>query len=101
MADQIEPIGWAVVELMGHRQVAGHVSEVTRFGITMLRIDVPGLGAETAISQMYGPAAIYCVTPVSEEAVRRHLLSVYSLPDLVRAALPAPEKDPLAEEIPL
>jgi hypothetical protein len=33
---------WAIVELMGHRTRAGHVSEVELFGAKMMRIEVPG-----------------------------------------------------------
>lgn len=89
--EQIEPIGWAIVELMGHRVIAGFVSEVTRFGAALMRVDVPGREAETAISQLYGGAAIYCVTPTTEETVRRKLQQTYDLPEMVRLALPAPD----------
>jgi hypothetical protein len=37
--------GWAIVEVFGHRRLAGRVSEVTIAGAKMLRVDVPGLGA--------------------------------------------------------
>jgi hypothetical protein len=96
MADQeqAEPLGWAIVELMGHRVVAGFVSEVTRFGAALMRVDVPGRETETAISQLYGGAAIYCVTPTTEETVRRKLQQTYELPEMVRLALPAPEASP-------
>jgi hypothetical protein len=40
MAD--EPFeGWAIVELMGHRRLAGYVREVELAGAGMLRLDVP------------------------------------------------------------
>lgn len=35
--------GWAILELIGHRRLAGEVSEVTMYGSSMLRIDVPSL----------------------------------------------------------
>ncbi|MGE5801580.1 MAG: hypothetical protein ACM358_04945 [Gemmatimonadota bacterium] len=60
--------GWAIVELMGHRKLAGHVSEVTIAGAAMLRLDVP---SEPPVTQFYGGAAIYCITPTSEELARR------------------------------
>lgn len=31
--------GWAIVELMGHRRLAGFVREVSMFGASMLRLD--------------------------------------------------------------
>jgi hypothetical protein len=33
--------GWAIVELMGHRQRAGYVKEAEMFGAKMLRLDIP------------------------------------------------------------
>lgn len=33
--------GWAIVELMGHRRLAGYVRQAEQFGVAMLRLDVP------------------------------------------------------------
>lgn len=33
---------WAIVEIFGHRRHVGIASEEERFGVKMLRIDVPG-----------------------------------------------------------
>ena len=33
--------GWAIVELMGHRRLAGYVRQAEQFGAAMLRLDVP------------------------------------------------------------
>lgn len=60
--------GWAIIELMGHRRLAGHVRDVTMFGGSFCRIDVP---SEPPVTQYYGPTAIYCVTPTTEEIARR------------------------------
>ena len=79
--------GWAVVELMGHRVIAGQVSEVVQFGSPQLRIDVPGLDG-TAITQFYGGSAIYSLTPCDEETARHTLRQRYTLPEPVRLALP-------------
>lgn len=43
---------WAILELLGHRRLAGRVSEVTLAGTTMLRLDVP--------SVCEGPTARWC-----------------------------------------
>lgn len=56
--------GYAIVELMGHRRVAGHVSEVQFGGSTFLRIDIPG---EPPLTQLYATSAIYCLTPTDEQ----------------------------------
>ena len=73
-ADKFE--GWAILELMGHRRLAGYVREQEIAGAGMLRIDVPGevgdgLGPRSTIAtQFYSPAALYCLTPTTEEIAR-------------------------------
>lgn len=64
--------GWFVVEMMGHRKLAGYVREVTVAGAGLLRVDVPGdeaAGVQPA-TQFYPPSAIYCLTPTTEEIAR-------------------------------
>jgi len=63
--------GWAILELMGHRRLAGYVSECAVAGTKLLRIDVPDASGKDVLTQMYGPQAIYCLTPTTEEVVRR------------------------------
>ena len=50
---------WAIVELMGHRRLAGEVSQSTMFGVPLLRIDIPAVGEIPANTQMYGASAVY------------------------------------------
>lgn len=64
---------WAILELMGHRRLAGLVSEEARFGTTLLRIDVPHDpkdGGKEFVTQYYGGGSIYCLTPTTEETAR-------------------------------
>ena len=62
---------WAIVELMGHRRLAGHVSEQTIAGAGLLRLDVYiGDAKEPNATQYYAPSAVYCVTPTKEEIAR-------------------------------
>jgi len=61
---------WAIVELMGHRKLAGHVAEVSVAGAGMLRLDVPGDDGRTLATQFYSPSAVYCITPTTEEIAR-------------------------------
>jgi hypothetical protein len=61
--------GWAILELMGHRRLGGRLSEATIAGGAFIRIDVPHpnkVGVFTA-SQFYSPAAVYAITPTTEE----------------------------------
>lgn len=69
--------GWAILELMGHRRLAGFVSEATIGGASLLRIDVPhaelpavASGPAWRATQYYSPAAIYCITPTTEDLAR-------------------------------
>ena len=93
--------GWAIVELMGHRQTAGKVCEVAMAGSTLLRIDTPGDSGEPIATQFYGGSAIYCVTPCDEATARKALQEAYSLPPPIRlalrqenTALPPPDDEP-------
>lgn len=58
---------WCIVELMGHRRLAGWVTEQNVFGATMMRIDIPG---EPTVTQFYNSTAIYAVTPTTEQTAK-------------------------------
>lgn len=80
---------WGIVELMGHKVVAGKVSKSEMLGKPMLRVDVPPTSTYPEFTQFYGDSSIYCVTFVSEEVARRtaeanktNPVSVY-VPDLI------------------
>ena len=63
--------GWALLELMGHRQRVGRVSEVEAYGGKLLRIDIPvGEGAED-ITEFYGVTSVYALRPLAEDVARR------------------------------
>lgn len=63
--------GWALLELMGHRRLAGKLSAANVSGVPLLRIDVfPGAADAAEMTQFYAGGAIYCVTPVSEKFCR-------------------------------
>lgn len=59
---------WAILELMGHRRLAGFVQEVEVAGHGMLRIDIP---AEIPTTQYYSVGSVYCMTPTTEAIARR------------------------------
>ena len=63
---------WAVVELLGHRKLAGRVREETLFGTALLRLDVPtgADGPDGFVTQFYGGGSIYCITPTDEAMAR-------------------------------
>lgn len=70
MDTQPESGQWAIVEIMGRKVVAGYCQQSVKFGLAMLRIDVPATSAFPAFTQEYGAQAIYAITYVSEEVAR-------------------------------
>jgi len=81
MSDPFE--GWAIVELMGHRRLAGFVTEQEIAGASFLRLDIVGKdtkvdeddgpevalhgGFEGGVTQFYSPQAVYCITPTTQD----------------------------------
>lgn len=61
---------WAMVELFGHQKIAGLVSEQSVGGCAFVRVDVPAVGDVSAYTKLYGNAAIYAMTFVTEEVAR-------------------------------
>ena len=86
MAETFE--GWAVVELMGHRKLAGYVKEQSIAGAGFLRLDVPGGEDGKGTSKFYAPAAVYCITPMTELLARLLALNCQPAP-VQRYELPA------------
>jgi hypothetical protein len=99
---------WACVEIFGHRKHYGKVREIERFGTKMLRIDVPTatgaplLGeAEKFETFLYGGAAIFSFTPMTEEAARQWAERERPRPYKPLDRLPPPDDgDPLGDGIP-
>lgn len=89
MSEQSAPFeGWAILELMGHRKLAGMLSEQEIAGGAFLRIDIPGADGQPAATQFYAPAAVYAITPTTEEIARA--VAAYHQPTPVtRWELPA------------
>lgn len=65
--------GWVILELMGHRRLAGFVQTQEIAGASFLRLDVPhpSGGDELVATQFYAPSAVYCITPTTEETARK------------------------------
>ncbi len=60
---------WAILELMGHRRLAGYVTEQEIAGASFLRLDVHTADSIVA-TQFYSPASVYCLTPTTEDIAR-------------------------------
>src|ERR1017187_5728997 len=65
----IESESWAIVEQLGHVRYAGRVTEEEKFGVKMLRIDIPD--GEGFLTKFLGGATLYSVTIVTEAVARQ------------------------------
>jgi hypothetical protein len=108
-ADETTFEGWALLELMGHRKLAGFVREVSIAGAGFIRIDVPGVQGgvieTTLATQFYAPGAVYAVTPITEDLARRFALRCqpepvtrWELPPAVGDESPDPRPEDLEDE---
>jgi len=59
---------YALIELMGHRQVCGQIAEATRFGATGIEVTTLGPVPRT---HFYTGSALYAVHPCSREQAER------------------------------
>ena len=60
---------WAILELMGHRRLAGKITDAVIGGGAFLRLDIP-MDDDKWTTQYYSPQSVYCISPVSEELAR-------------------------------
>lgn len=86
---------WAVLELMGHRRLCGLLMEQEIAGHNFLRIDCP-IAEGGMTTQYYSPSAVYCITPTTEELVRK-MASTNSPAPIHRYELPE-ETEPESQE---
>jgi hypothetical protein len=69
MSDEFS--GWAIVEVMGHQVVAGYCDHIRVAGTEMLRVTPPDEPpAPTARPEILAAAAIFRITPCTEERIR-------------------------------
>jgi len=60
---------WGVVEMLGHRRIAGFITEQTIAGSALVRVDVPET-EKPGYTKLVGVGSIYCLTPTSEAVAR-------------------------------
>lgn len=70
---------WGIVEILGHKKLAGHITEEVIAGVAFVRIDVPEIVREEGrngrvviapFTRYVGPSSIYSIHPSSEEVAR-------------------------------
>lgn len=71
MTETVKIEMWAVVEIMGHKRIAGKVSEEVKFGVPMMRVDVPETKTHKSFVRYFGGGSIHSFTPMDEDSVRR------------------------------
>lgn len=93
---------WAIVEVMGHRVLAGHVTAANVAGAGMLKVDVPATSTTPAFTQYVGPGSVFAITPATEEFVRKHAEQQYRWSKPQHVALPAPaDAEPIEVDAPI
>jgi hypothetical protein len=109
MNQQKEQVGeletWAIIEVMGHQRYAGFVRQVPMGGAVMIRVDVPALPekqdkytyydydrggaavektrtlpAVPTFTKFLGVAAIFAITPCTEEVARAAVERMRAVP---------------------
>ena len=100
---------WCILELMGHRRLAGLVTEATLAGGSFLRIDIygeepddggmvaggiaqPADPDEPIVTQFYSPSSVYAITPTTETICRRMGMKFRPQPVSEWDLLPSPER---------
>jgi hypothetical protein len=58
---------WCIVELLGHRRLAGRVREVQLAGAGFLRLDIPATDGHGEQTQYISPSSVYAMHPTTEE----------------------------------
>ena len=65
---------WVILELMGHRRLAGYLTEQEIAGGVFLRLDIPAdeptEDRSWKATQYYSPQAVYGITPTDETTAR-------------------------------
>lgn len=93
MSGEITFEGWAIIELMGHRQRGGYVKDVEMFGGKLLRVDIPTDSGD--VTEFYGCSAIYALRPCTEQIARDFVKRSYEDPRPVRPVDYKPDDTPL------
>lgn len=96
MSDKTTFEGWVILELMGHRRLAGYLCEATIAGGSFVRIDVPA-SLDKTVTQFYSPSAIYCITPTTEETARAVARGAQPAPVQRWELPPAPKSEPRSD----
>jgi hypothetical protein len=88
-ADSLPEGEFAIVEVLGHRTLVGRVTEIQRFGSSLLQVE-PFFTDMMLGPVLIGGGSIYQLTPVTAEvAYAQRPQQGYQLPPPVQATVPA------------
>ena len=81
---------YALVELFGHQRIVGYVTEKAMGSAVWIRVDVPDLTSSGKViregfTRYFSPGAVYSLTPISEEMMRKLLPAIDGTPCEARA----------------
>lgn len=68
--EMVERGTWVVIELFGHKVIAGYMSKDESLGAPLVRVDVPATKDFPSFTRHYNPGAIYSISYVSEGAAK-------------------------------
>jgi hypothetical protein len=93
---------WGIVEVMGHKKYAGHITEETIAGAAFVRVDVPELVLANgekertlaSFTKFVGPGSIYMIHPTTEEIARK------AAREIGRYDSPLPVQIPVERQLP-
>lgn len=89
---------WAIIEVFGHKKFAGRVSDQAIGGASFIRVDVPATTDKKPYTKFFGGAAIYAITPCTEEVARIAAHEIERWNDPVPVALPGGRQLPPARD---
>lgn len=67
---------WAIIELLGHRKLAGKVTEVQVAGKGFLQVDVVNGDKGFLRTDLINPDSIYAIHPCDEDLARASRISI-------------------------
>lgn len=71
---------WVILELFGHKVVAGYLTKDESLGAPLIRLEIPETSRSQGFTRHYHPNAIYSCTYVNEQAARLTAEQVHESP---------------------
>ncbi len=89
---------WCILEMLGHKRMAGYLTEQSIAGSSLLRVDVPATDADARYgyaspatepyTKLVGVGSVYAITPCTENVARRAAREIERGNDPIPVTLP-------------